>query len=62
MRRRSAILMLACAFAGVGCPQMVQFYSDCGEPQGDEGETVPPSPEAGAGGAGLDGPVGEAPD
>lgn len=56
VRRRSVLLMLACAFASAGCPQIIQFYTDCGESPTEDGESVPPCPEAGADGsdAGLD--------
>lgn len=49
------MLFLACALVETSCVQWVDFYSECpGDPPAEEGETIPPCPEAGVDDAGPD--------
>lgn len=48
LRRRGAMLFLACSLVEASCVQWVDFYSDCpGDTAQEDTETVPPCPEAG---------------
>lgn len=48
LRRRGAMLFLACSLVEASCVNWVDFYSDCpGDTAFEDTETVPPCPEAG---------------
>ena len=55
LRRRGAVLFLACSLVEASCYNWVDFYSDCpADTAKEETESVPPCPEAGVDDAGPD--------
>ena len=47
VRRRGAALFMVCALVEAGCIQWIDYSTCPNETGGEEGETVPPCPEAG---------------